>query len=343
MYSQVIADLQSLCMAAGVAGQPDIVRVAQEKLSALTDDCYTDTMGNLLAVRRCDNPDAPTILLEAHLDEIGFMVTHIDDGGFIHVAPAGGPDQRVLAGTEVVVYGERPCAGVFCSVPPHLAKEEGTIPDIAERGIDIGMTAEEARRCVPLGSRVGFAPIFKQLNEFVYSGKAMDDRAGMAAILHALRLTSEERLPCHVAVAFCVQEELGIRGAAPAVRALAPTMAIATDVSFAMTPDSQAHQCGVLGKGPMIGISPILSQSMTKTLFALAKVENIPYQNEVMAGCTGTDADAITITGTGVPTALLSIPQRYMHTPIETVDVRDVAAVGALMAAFVRRGGVENE
>jgi len=343
MYSHIVKDLRTLSTAAGVAGHPDIVCTAKEKLSMLTDDCYVDAMGNLLAVRHCDDPNAPTILLEAHLDEIGFMVTHIDDSGFIHVAPAGGIDQRVLAGCEVVVYGEHPYPGVFCSVPPHLSKEEGALPDISERGVDIGMTAEEARKSVPLGSRVAFAPVFKALNDFICSGKALDDRAGMAAILHALRLTADEDLPCHVAVAFCVQEELGTRGAAPAVRALAPTMAIATDVSFAMTPGSQPHQCGELGKGPMIGIAPILSQNMTNTLFALAKEEDIPYQTEVMAGSTGTDADAITVTGTGVPTALLSIPQRYMHTPVETVDVRDVAAVGMLMAAFMRRGGAENE
>lgn len=337
MYSQILADLETLSSAPGVAGQRGIADAAMRSLLFLTDEARVDAMGNVLAIKRCAYEDAPTVLLEAHLDEVGFMVTHIDDKGFVHVNAAGGPDDRVLASQKVVVYGENPINGVFCSVPPHLSKEGDSFPEIGERGIDVGLSAEEAKTQIPLGSRVGFAPNFSILGEYTVSGKALDDRAGMAAILHALRLLEGKDLHYHVAVAFCVQEELGTRGAAPAVRSLQPDMAIATDVSFALTPDAKPHQCGKMGKGAMIGIAPILSDAITGSLFSIAKELDISYQTEVMSGRTGTDADAITVTGTGVPTALLSIPLRYMHTPVETLDVRDIAAVGRLMAEFIAK------
>lgn len=342
MYSPIINDLRALCTAAGVAGQEEIIRTTIALLTPLTDECYVDTMGSVLGVLRGHGDDLPTIMLEAHLDEIGFLVTHIDDGGFVHVAKAGSPDPRVLTAQDMVVYGNKPYFGVFCSIPPHLSKDEKELPELSERGIDVGLSAEEARAHIPLGSRVGFAPSFSPVNEFNFTGKSMDDRAGMAAILHALRQLHGEKLPCHVAVAFCVQEEIGCRGASPAVQRLKPDAAIATDVSFAFTPDSTPHECGKMGEGAMVGISPILNRAMTDKLFTLSQELSIPTQTEVMAGRTGTDADAITITGTGVPTALISIPLRYMHTPVEMLDVRDVAAVGDLMAAFVRAGGAIN-
>ena len=174
------------------------------------------------------------------------------------------------------------------------------------------------------------------------SSKGLDDRAGIAAILHCLRKI-EGKPSVNIAVAFCVQEELGCRGVTPAARKLQPDSAIVTDVSFALTPDADPRKCGKLGKGVMIGVSPILSTTMTDRLLELAKEQEIPYQYEVMGGSTGTDADRVTVSLMGVPTALLSIPQRYMHTPIETVDVRDIATVGDLMTAYIAKGGAVNE
>ncbi|MBQ4332897.1 MAG: M20/M25/M40 family metallo-hydrolase [Clostridia bacterium] len=337
--NEIKRDLSRLCQAAGVAGMPEITEVAKELLSPLVDTIEVDAMGSVLGVRKAANPDAPTIMLEAHLDEIGFLVTYFDSAGFMYVAPAGGIDGRVLTAQEVLVHAPGgPLRGVFCSTPPHIAGKDGELPELSKRGIDLGLTAEEAKAQIPLGTRVTFAPSFCELNENAVTAKALDDRAGMAAILHCLR-TLGEPVDVNVAVAFCVQEELGCRGAAPAVRRLQPDEAIVTDVSFALTPDADPHSCGELGKGVMIGISPILSGRMSDRLLSLADECSIPYQTEVMGGRTGTDADHITNALLGVPSALLSIPQRYMHTPIEVVDVRDVAAVGDLMAAYIKKGG----
>lgn len=340
--NQIKNDLRILCAAEGVGGQTAIADAAIKLLEPLVDEVEVDVMGNVLGLRHADSANAPTLLLEAHLDEIGFLVTHIDDNGFVYTAAAGGIDKRAITAQPVTVFGDKPYYGVFCSTPPHLSGKDGELPEISKCGIDVGLSGEEAKKCIPLGSRVSYAPAFAELNENVISAKALDDRAGIAAILHCLRKI-EGKPAVNVAVAFCVQEELGCRGVTPAVRRLMPNSAIVTDVSFALTPDADPRKCGKLGKGVMIGISPILSTPMTDSLFTLAKDNNIPYQYEVMGGSTGTDADRVTTSLMGVPTALLSIPQRYMHTPIETIDLRDIAAVGDLMAAYITEGGAANE
>lgn len=338
---QIKKDLQVLCAAEGVGGQTAITDAVVALLKPLVDEVEVDVMGNVLGIRRADHDDAPTLMLEAHLDEIGFLVTHIDDNGFVYTAPAGGIDKRAITAQPVIVFGDKPYYGVFCSTPPHLSKDGELLP-VEKCGIDIGLSGEEAKNAIPVGSRVSYAPCYTELNDNVVSAKALDDRAGIAAILHCLRKI-EGKPAVNVAVAFCVQEELGCRGVTPATRKLQPDSAIVTDVSFALTPDADPRKCGALGKGVMIGISPILSIPMTNRLLELAKNKEIPYQYEVMGGSTGTDADRVTVSLMGVPTALLSIPQRYMHTPIETVDVRDVATVGDLMAAYITEGGVVNE
>lgn len=329
--------LEQLSRASGAAGQTEISKLAVELLRPLMDTVTVDALGNVLAVRQGTDPVAGTVLLQAHMDEVGFLVTDVDDLGFIHVAAAGSPDERTLAAQEVLVYGTEPYTGVFCSVPPHLIQKDGELPELSERGIDLGMSAEAAKACVHPGDCVGFAPQFYTLRDTVVSGKALDDRAGMAAILHTLRVL--QKPTATVAVAFCVQEEVGRRGAGVAARQLKPDVALVTDVSFAATPDANRRQCGVLGAGAMIGISPLLDRRVSDTLSVLAERHAITHQFEVMGSSTGTDADMISKENAGIPTGLLSIPLRYMHTPVETVDLRDIAQVGALMAAYITEKG----
>lgn len=166
--------------------------------------------------------------------------------------------------------------------------------------------------------------------------KALDDRAGVAAVLWCLELLRDGPLACDLAVAFCVQEELGTRGAGTAAFGLAPDAALAVDVSFARTPDADPDKCGVMGKGPMIGWSPCLDAGISRRLTALSGKRGIPSQAEVMGGDTGTDADAIASVRTGVPAGLVSIPLKYMHTPTEVVQLSDVEDVGRLLAAYVQ-------
>ena len=333
--------LKELCTAAGVGGQGEAPAAAAARLRPLCDEVATDRLGNVTAIRRSGEAGARTLLLEAHIDEIGFVVTGVDDKGFLRLDKCGGIDRRVLPAAEVTVWADRPYAGVFCSVPPHLAGEHDPLPEIPELGEDIGMTAEEARAAVPVGTRVSFRPHFEELAGSRVCAKALDNRAGVAAVIAALELLKDEPLPLHVAVLLSVQEELGCRGAATGAFALDPQGAIAVDVSFAVTHDADPARCGRLGGGVMLGFSPVLDAAMTDRLQTLCEMRDIPWQPEGMGGRTGTDADMITVARGGVPTALLSIPLRYMHTPIEVADVHDVEAVAALMAAYIREGGTE--
>ncbi|MGI6264133.1 MAG: M20/M25/M40 family metallo-hydrolase [Acutalibacteraceae bacterium] len=329
--------LRRLCLAPGVGGQTAVTDEAKALLSRYTKEITVSPMGNVTGIIRCGRDDAPLVMLEAHLDQIGMVVTAIEEG-FVRVAACGGLDLRTLTASEVVVYGDKPYPGVFASTPPHLMGEDKKFPTLEERMIDIGLTQEQAEKAAPLGSRVGFLPRLEPLGETAVAGTSLDDRAGMAAVLFAVDALQGESLDADIAVCFAVQEELGTRAAGSGTFALMPDAAIAVDVSFAYTPDANKKDCGELGKGPMIGLAPGLDDGMTRRLIALAEEENIPYQREVMGEHTGTDADEIGVTGAGVPTALLSIPQKYMHTPVEVVDVRDVENVGRLMAAFVKGG-----
>ncbi|MBQ3094420.1 MAG: M20/M25/M40 family metallo-hydrolase [Clostridia bacterium] len=328
--------LKTLCDASGAAGYTAVIDTLKTLVQPLADDMHVDALGSLLAVRRCGRDNAPLLLLEAHVDEIGFVVTRVDDDGFVHVANCGGIDRRVLAASEVVLLGEREVSGVFCSTPPHLSDGDDKLRPLDEMGIDVGLPAEKVKRLIPVGTRGVFRANFAALSDHLVTSKALDDRAGCAAVVRAMQLLKEETLSCDVAALFAVQEEIGGGGATVAAFSVEPTAAIVTDVSFAKTPDAPAHKCGELGKGAMLGVAPGLAQAWTAQLLALANAHDIPFQYEVMGATTGTDADSIAYTRSGVPTALLSIPQRYMHTPVEVVDVRDVEAVAAWMATAAK-------
>lgn len=330
--------LKPLCLASGVGDVVEASAVAKTFLSRYTKDIRTDSLGNVLGFLPCEKPDAPTILLEAHIDEIGFIVTHIDEQGFVYMTPCGGIDNRTLTAAEVTLLIEPPIQGIFGSTPPHLAEANEKIPTISDRGLDVGLTVDEAKKAVPIGTRGVFRAHYDTLLSNRVCAKALDNRAGVTAILYALELLKEMKQSCHIAVAFCVQEELGMRGSRVAAFEIKPDMALVTDVSFAYTPDAKRTDCGILGGGAMLGISPTLNRSMTDALQQLAKNQDIPLQLEPMGARTGTDADVIGITATGVPTALLSIPLRYMHTANEMVDLADIEAVSKLMAAFVMEG-----
>lgn len=332
--------LRELCLAPGVGGQTAATETAARLLSAYTNEIEISPLGNVLGIMRCGRDNAPVMMLEAHIDQIGFVVTGVEDG-FLRVAPCGGIDPRTLAAMEVVVFGDKPYPGVFASTPPHLAGDKKGVLPVEEGLIDVGMKQDQAAAAIAVGSRVGFRPRFAVMGKHGVTGSSLDDRCGVAAILWAVDTLAKEELDVDIAVCFAVQEELGTRGAGTGAFALEPDAAIAVDVSFAYTPDANRRECGKLGGGPMIGVSPGLDEAYSRRLVALAKAQDIPFQQEIMGGKTGTDADVIGVAGPGVRTALLSIPQRYMHTPVEVVDLRDVANTGRLIAAFVREGGVD--
>lgn len=300
-------------------------------------DCWVSPLGSLLCNVRKAEEGEPNLLLDAHLDEIGLVVTFITEDGFLRVAECGGVDLRSLLASPVWVHtrgGKIP--GVICSVPPHLsAGTDKKNPDPKDSYIDIGLNGETAKATVHMGDRITFQSYPAELMNSRISGKAFDDRAGCVTILKALEYLGDN-IHCGLTVQFSSMEEIGGFGAKTAAFQVNPTHALAVDASFAMTPNSKREECGEMGSGPMVGYAPILSHAMSRRLEELAEQNSIPHQAEIMNSRTGTNADQIALTRSGVKTALLSFPQRYMHTPNEVVAVKDIEDTGRLIAAWVQ-------
>lgn len=278
----------------------------------------------------------PHLVLDAHIDQIGMIVTYITDDGFIKVGNLGGIDRRLLPAQPVVVHGKKDIKGVVCSVPPHLSKGEGKVLSFEDVAIDTGMSADELKRIVSLGDTVTFDVKCRKLAGSRITGGALDDRCGVAAILYALELLKDSPLKYNVTVIFSAQEELGERGAKIGAFELDPDIAIAVDVSFAYAEGEDRLKCGDLGKGAMIGISPSLSRRISDALTEAAENAKLPYQTEVMNGLTSTNADRYSVSRGGSEACTVSIPLRNMHTPVEVIDLADVELTGRLLAEFIR-------
>ncbi|MDR1603948.1 MAG: M20/M25/M40 family metallo-hydrolase [Gracilibacteraceae bacterium] len=291
----------------------------------------TDALGNQFYLKP-GRRGAGKILLAAHADEIGLVVTAVDEKGFIRFAPVGGVDERALPAQAVMVHGRRDLPGVICfAAAKRLADKP--IP-LAHLAVDIGYGREETLALVRPGDPISFACEFKLLLNHTGTGKALDDRAGLVVLAVCLRdLTGRTHGPDVLAVA-TAQEEVGCRGAVTTAFQARPDAAIAVDVTHAQSPDAK-QVTAQLGRGPVIARGPNLHPLLTEYLEELAQSERIPLQTEAIPRATGTDARALQLAGQGVPTALISVPLRYMHTPVETISAQDVLLAGKLLAAAI--------
>ena len=241
----------------------------------------------------------------------------------------------MLLASEVSVWGKKEVRGVISNLPPHLQKSgEKKPPKIDEIAIDVGMTKAEAEKVISLGDRVTFKRNFNELVGTQVCSNVLDDRSGVASILLAVEKLKD--VDAKITVCFSSQEEVGTRGAKTVAYGKDVDEAIVVDVSFGYTPMCKKSDCGEIGKGVMIGVAPILDSAMSHKMQEIAKAKNIPYQIEVMGGGhTGTNADVITINQRGIKTSLLSIPEKYMHSPIEIVDTKDVEATADLICEYI--------
>ena len=324
----------SLCEKTGTSGdEKDACYYAKELLSEYMET-KIDVLGNVVGTMGEGNTH---ILLDAHIDQIGLVVRHIDDKGFLLIDKVGGPDLRVLTGAEVTVHGKKDIFGVISSVPPHLQKGDNKNEsiDLKTMAVDIGYTKDKALEFVSVGDRVTLrAPQFELTGDKIVS-TAFDDRCCIAVILRALELTKDKLHNLKVSAMFSVQEETGGSGARTGSFSLMPDIAVALDVGFGDDPYTDKSQTIALGKGPSIGISPTLDKEVTNELKSICVEKNIPYQHDVMGGRTGTNADSINNTGRGIKTALLSVPLRYMHTGCEVISVDDIENSAKLLAEYL--------
>lgn len=330
----------SLSEANGTPGAENEISDIIEKYTSSFAKVARDRFGNVTA----ELPgNEKTILLDAHCDRIGMIVTGIEDGGFLRVTKCGGMDARVLAAQDVTVWGKKPVFGVVTSTPPHLSTAEDAkkAKDFDAILIDTGMSKKGAEELISIGDRITIRCPHGELEGDRIFGSALDDRAGCAVIIRAAELVSSAKDRPTVKLLFSGQEETGGDGAITGSFNLNADECISVDVSFAAAPDIPEEKCGKLGKGPMIGIAPVLNYSISKRLKALAEGKNIPYQLELMGDSTGTNADHIAISKGGIKTGLVSIPQRNMHTGIEVISVNDVEFSAKLIAEYILGGGLD--
>lgn len=340
-YSKLSDLLKKLCSAKGVSGAENEAAAVAAELLGKYMPVSIDPLGSVTGTR---GDGRVHILLDAHLDQIGLVVTAIDEYGFLKVAKCGGVDIRVLAAAEVTVHGREKLFGVITSTPPHLSTPEdsGKAKGFDDIAVDIGMNKETAEKFVSLGDRITFNGEFMQLADSRVSSPSIDDRAGVAAILRCLEILEDKELDCKLSVCFSVQEETGGSGAQTAAFAADADEAIAVDVSFASAPGVSSEKYAALGGGAMIGYAPSLDYEMSRRLSDIAQKKNIPNQPEIMGGKTGTNCDEIQVAGKGVKTALISVPLRNMHTAVEVCDLEDIESTARLMAEYIiERSGAD--
>ncbi len=338
--------LKHLSDAVGLSGYERPVRdLIKEEFDQHADEVRTDRIGNLIALKRgvmSEQDETPRrrLLLAAHMDEIGLMVTGVEQG-FLRITPVGGVDERQLPAQPVTVHGsvngERALPGVIASVPPHLlpSHERGKVVPTEELFVDVGVPSEQLEKLVRVGDLVSFRQEAVELKGGLLSGKAMDNRASVAAMILCLELLSRMHHTWDVYGVATVQEEVGLKGAVTSAYGVDPGVAIAIDVTFAEQPGVSEDQTFPTGKGPTIGVGPNFHPLLYEALVETAKNQELPYHVEPTPGASGTDAWAIQISREGVPTALLSIPARYMHSPVEVISVKDVERTGRLLAHFI--------
>lgn len=304
------------------------------------DNVKTDRFYNVIGLKKGIG-DGPRIMVTAHMDEIGLMVSKIDKNGFVFFSKVGGIDSKLLLAQEVVIHGRKDIFGIIGAKPPHLLK-----PDEAKKAvkgedlaIDTGLSEERLREYVSIGDLITFRSASSVLKNNRFSSKTVDNRAGVVALVECMRELVNIKHRSELYFAATVQEEFDLTGAYVASYNLEPDIAIVIDACHGDMPDSSKEDTFALGKGPAIGVGPLLNKKLTNRLIETAKEEGIPYQIDVEPRDTGTEAWATQISKSGIPTVLLSIPVRYMHSPVETVQIDDIRNTARLAARFI--GGLD--
>lgn len=330
-----------LCRADGVSG-------AENNISSLVADVmgkYAQVTitpnNNVIAVMGNQNSDKH-ILFDAHIDQIGLIVTYIDEKGFIKASACGGIDRRVLLGSVVKILGKETITGVICCMPPHLSDgDEDKAVSADNIWIDTGMNFDKVNEIVSLGDRIVFYTEPKALLNNKFTSAALDNRAGVAALIKAAEILSKRKLESKVTFLFSSQEETNESGAKTGAFYTTPDEAVIVDVSFGSQPSVPKEKSGDLGGGVMICTAPVLSKAVVNKLISISQLSDKKYQMEVSGGSTGTNADAISVSKSGVKCGVVSIPLKNMHTQAEVIDVRDVNDTAELLALYAIGGGAD--
>lgn len=328
--------LTELCETPGAPGREERIReVVRRELAPAADELEVDPLGTVIARRA--GRGGPRLMLSAHMDEIGFMVTHVEEAGFLRLLPLGGHDPKTLTAQRVVVHGREDLLGVLGAKPIHLMSDEErrAPPKLDDYVVDVGLPGERVRELVRPGDVVTRERGMARLGDLV-TCKSLDNRAGLYVMIESFRALGDHE--CEVVAAATVQEEVGLRGARVATARVRPSIGLAIDITLANDgPDSKAHErITSVGGGAAVKVydtSAIVPAAVVDHLVAIASERGIPHQLEVMVRG-GTDTRELGLSGDGAPAGCVSIPTRYVHQVVEACHPDDLNAAVALVTAF---------
>ena len=318
-------------------------RVWLDYAGKFADETYSDAYGNAVAV--FNKGGSPRLMLAGHADEIAMVVNYISGDGFIYVRKLGGIDPAITKAQRIFIHTKNgPVKGVVGNVAPHLMRDEGErkAPKIHDLFIDIGVASKkEAEALVRIGDPITLVDQFEMLRGDLAIARAFDNRIGTFAVAEALRLLTEGKKKIHAEVCAVsnIMEEVGLLGARQIAYSLKPDVALVVDVTHATdypTVSQQQHGDIKIGGGPTITHGGCNHRDVVERLESLAKANKIELQHEAMSATSGTDTDVIFWTRGGIPSALISLPNRYMHSPVELVNLKDLEKIPQLMAAFAQ-------
>lgn len=321
----------------GISGDEYGIAVEVKKIfETLCDECEIDDMNNVIGIKRSKNPQGK-VMLDAHIDEVGLMVSDIDEKGFVYFEDVGGIDARTLLAQEVILHGKSDILGVIGAKPPHIltAEEKGKTVPKEKLYIDTGYSAEELKKIIRLGDSVTIKNKTLNLMGGKISTKAQDDRTSLSVIIEALEQLKDVELPFDLYAVASTQEELGLRGATCAVYNIDPDFAIVIDVCHGKSPDA-SENVFPMGEGTVLAKGPNIHPTLLKAVTDSMDKADIKYKFNIHNERTGTNAAATQIARNGIPSVLFALPLRYMHTCIETVDVADAQATADAIAGFLK-------
>lgn len=332
--------LKKLCTTASPSGREHLLYPVFKEAFEPFAEVSIGNLNNMHALKRGEGIES--IMLMAHADEVFLMVSEVDDNGFLRFKQHG-IDVKSLVSQEVIVHGKMNIPGIIGIKPPHLMNEQDRSKAVEAKDlmIDTGFPKNKLETLVKTGDYVTLKRGFYELLNNNVTCKAVDDRAGIAALYACAKELGSIQHELNVYFVASSQEEMGHRGAKVSSYAIKPTIAIAVDVTFDNGPLGDSERENKLGEGPVICVGPNIHPKLRKKLMDIAREYNIPYQVEVEPGNTGTDAWDIQITGEGIPTLLISIPIKYMHTSVEVVNMNDIKNTGFIIAKLIEKLKVE--
>ena len=334
---KIIENIEKLSNLHGVSGhEHNVAKCVKDIFAPFCDECSMDAMGNVIALKKSKNPQGK-VMIEAHMDEVGLIVTDIDDNGFLYFSTIGGVDPGIMLAQEVVVHGKSHIFGVIGAKPPHILTDDERKKTVTKEKlyIDTGYSGDDIKKLVKVGDTVTMRGKTLLMQNDMVSTKAQDDRTSVSVIADVLSKLKDIELAFDIYAVATVQEEVGLRGAGCASYNINPDFAIAIDVCHGTSPDAK-EDTFLTGGGTVISKGPNIHPILVEAVINIMKIKGIDYTIDVDGGDTGTDAAAIQISNNGIPTVLFSLPLKYMHTPVETVSLSDVSSTSDAIAEFLK-------